>query len=610
MGGAALGRALPVRSLTVRSLLAALLPLCCIQRTMLAQSATGQNQRSSTNDGRRQPPVSSQGRLPVTGCAGQPISDIVIITQPPFNERLPRDLEWVRRTVRRMHVNTQDEVVRRFLLLKPGDPCNQIKRAESERILRAQPYLVDARIRVYDDEQGGVRLEVETRDDFSLVFAPRVRTASPLFRGLRLGEMNLGGSATMAAIEWRDGLAYNDVLGVRYTDYQFAGGRNELRLEGRRDLFGQRMSLEVVRPYYTDLQRFAWVGAVGGTREPFILQRETLPANAVTVRREYGNLGGLVRVGPVGRLKLIGASVTRESERTDSQAVLLTPEGVQADSFPAAPPGYAPQNVLRANLLFGMRAIRFKPVQGFDALTGTQDVRVGVQAGFVLGQSIVVGPARDRDRFVASNIYAGAAGERWYVGVQGITEARYSLDRNRWENVIGSGRAAWYFRPAVRQTTVLQAEWATGRRMQAPFQLSLADPEGGIMGHRRSWSAGARRTVLRAEQRLVVPTRFNVADVGFAGFVEAGRLWSESSVPYSVDAPWRGAFGVSLLAAVPPRSRRMWRLDFAVPVGNDPFRRFEVRFTGVDRSRNFWRDPRDVAASRERTAPTSLFTWP
>jgi len=599
-GGAAVGRAL----------LAALIPLCCVQRAIQAQSSTGQNQRSTTNDGRRQPPVSSQGRLPVTGCAGQPISDIVIITQPPFNERLPQDLEWVRRTVRRMHVNTQDEVVRRFLLLKPGDPCNQIKRAESERILRAQPYLVDARIRVYDDEQGGVRLEVETRDDFSLVFAPRVRTESPLFRGLRLGEMNLGGSATMAAVEWRDGLAYNDVLGVRYTDYQFAGGRNELRLEGRRDLFGQRMNLEVVRPYYTDLQRFAWVGAVGGTREPFILQRESLPANAVTVRREYGNVGGLVRVGPVGRLKLIGASITRESERTDSQAVLLTPEGVQADSFPAAPPGFAPQNVLRANLLFGMRAIRFKPVQGFDALTGTQDVRVGVQAGFVLGHSIVVGPARDRDRFVASNIYAGAAGDRWYVGVQGITEARYSLDRNRWENVIGSGRGAWYFRPAVRQTTVLQAEWATGRRMQAPFQLSLADPEGGIMGHRRSWSAGARRTVLRAEQRLVVPTRFNVADVGFAGFVEAGRLWSESTVPYSVDAPWRGAFGVSLLAAVPPRSRRMWRLDFAVPVGNDPFRRFEVRFTGIDRSRNFWRDPRDVAASRERTAPTSLFTWP
>jgi hypothetical protein len=146
--------------------------------------------------------------------------------------------------------------------------------------------------------------------------------------------------------------------------------------------------------------------------------------------------------------------------------------------------------------------------------------------------------------------------------------------------------------------------------MRAPFQLSLADRDGGIMGHRASSQAGARRLVFRAEQRLVVPTRLNVADVGFAGFAEAGRLWAEHSVPYSLSTPWRGAVGISVLAAVPPRSRRLWRVDFALPVGSDPRRRFEVRFTSVDRSRVFWNDPGEVQAGRERTAPSSLFSWP
>jgi hypothetical protein len=54
----------------------------------------------------------------------------------------------------------------------------------------------------------------------------------------------------------------------------------------------------------------------------------------------------------------------------------------------------------------------------------------------------------------------------------------------------------------------------------------------------------------------------------------------------------------------------MWRLDFALPVSADPQRRFEVRFTSIDRSRVFWNEPQDVQAGRERTAPTSLFTWP
>jgi hypothetical protein len=125
----------------------------CLLAGLPYGTVAGQDVRAN---GQRQPPVSSRGRLPVTGCAGQPISDIVVITQPPFTDRLPTRLEWVRRTVRRTHVNTRDDVVRRFLLMKVGDACNQIRRAESERILRAQPFLVDARIRVYDDEAGEI----------------------------------------------------------------------------------------------------------------------------------------------------------------------------------------------------------------------------------------------------------------------------------------------------------------------------------------------------------------------------------------------------------------------------------------------------------------------
>lgn len=561
-------------------------------------------------NGQKQPPVSSRGRLPVTGCAGQPISDIIVITQPPFTERLPTRLEWVRRTVRRTHVNTRDDVVRRFLLMKVGDACNQIQRAESERILRAQPFLVDARIRVFDDEAGGVRLEVETRDDFSLVFEPTLQSKSPLVRGMRFGDSNLGGSATLAAINWRDGRAYNDLLGVDLANYAFGRGRNEFRLSAQRNRFGQDMRLELVRPYYTDLQRYAWIGSLGGTREPMEFRRGDLPRNALTVRREFANVGAVSRLGPVGRLKLLGASLTREVQRTDEQSLLLTREGVIADTTDAAVPTFRPQRVVRANALLGVRAIRFVQVQGFDALTGAQDVRVGMQLGLVAGRSILVRQARDRDNFVAANLYGGFGGTRSFVGLQAVTEARYDRDAKAWDNFVTSGRLAWYFRPAVRQTSVVESEWSAGRDMRVPFQLSLADREGGIMGHRASRQAGARRLVFRAEQRLVVPTRLNVADVGFAGFAEAGRLWADPSVPYSISTPWRGAVGVSVLAAVPPRSRRLWRVDVAMPISADPQRRFEVRFSSVDRSRVFWNEPRDVQAGRERTAPSSLFTWP
>lgn len=576
--------------------LAAMLAPCC---ALAAQNTTP-----------RVAPVSSKGRLPITGCAGQTISNIVIVTQPPYTDKLPRRFEFLRRAARALHATTRDDIIRNYLLLDVGQPCNQIRRAESERVLRAQPFLVDARIQVYDDEEGGVRLDVETRDEFSLVVGGRAGAPSPFLRGLRLGENNLGGGAVATAVEWREGRAYNDVLSAEFTDYQFAGGRQILRVGGTRFERGQELRAEIVRPYFTDLQRFAWIGSAGGTRNFARLMRPMEQENALNVSREFADFGGLIRVGPVGRLKLVGMSVTREKSRVDSVPVRITREGFAIDSGAPLLAPFRTQNVARINALFGVRRIGFRRVQGFDALNGAQDVRVGMEFGSSYGQSMRVAGATDRDRFLASSLYAGWGGPKSFGGLQVVGEARYDRDREAWDNVVMSGRMAWYFKPAAKQLTLVQAEFSSVREMSTPLQLSMGDSRGGLHGHGRSREPGAQRLVMRAEQRLIVPTRYNVADFGLAAFAEAGRLWSDPSVPYAVQTPVRGAVGVSVLAAVPPRSRRMWRVDFALPVSNDPFRKFEVRFTSDDLTRLFWREPNDVEPARARTVPTSLFRWP
>ncbi len=558
----------------------------------------------------RNPPASSRGVLPRAGCAGQTISDIVVVTQQPYTEKLPRRAEFLRSAARALHVTSRTKVIRRFLLLDVGEPCNQIRRAESERILRAQPFLVDARIDVYDDEAGGVRLEVQTRDEFSLIAEPNVKFATPVLKAIRLGDANLGGAAILAAATWRDGGPFNDVIGLRITDYQFGGQRTELRLFGQRNEHGQELRAELIRPYYTDLQRFAWVGSVGGTRDHVSFRRPERDENAVNVVRQFANVGAITRMGPAGRLKLLGLSVTRELLRADSMPVLITPRGIVPDPAGALPFRFREQHVARLNALFGLRRLRFAPVEGFDALNGAQDIRVGMQMNAVYGQSLQIGDATDRDRFLAANLYGGYGNEHWFAGAQAIGEARYDAVTRAWDNVISSGRLAWYFKPAIKQLTLAQMEWGAGRHMAVPFQLSLADNDGGVLGHHRSREPGASRLVFRAEQRLIVPTRYNVADVGLAAFAETGKLWSDRTVPYSVTTPWRGAVGFSILAAVPPRSRRLWRVDFAYPVSRDPGRRFEIRVSSNDRTRAFWREPDDIASFRERTVPTSLFSWP
>ena len=542
-------------------------------------------------------------------CTGQKISDIIVLTQPPYTSRLPGDLEIFRRIVRKLHTNTRDIVIRRYLLLNVGDPCDEVRRAESERIMRAQPFLVDARVLAFADGHGGVRLEVTTRDEFSLLVEPTVALKSPNLRALRLGESNFGGNAMYAAANWRDGGAYRDEFGIRFEDYQFLGERNVFRLHINRLSQGHDFAFEALRPYVTDLQHVAWRAKVGGTRNYEDLVRPELDDNAIGVTREFEDVGAVGRIGTIGHLKLLGLSLSRELVTIDDHTVLVTDSGYQTDK--TAPPSTQFRNldVTRVNALIGIRGLRFTRVNGFDALNGVQDIRVGLQAGMLFGRSMGILGAKDEDAFFLGDVYAGYGNLHSFLGFQTLSEARRDRLRNEWTGVLTSGRLAWYLKPAAKQLTLTEILWSTGYNVQVPFQLSFGDWDGGLHGFSRSSVPGAHRVVFRAEQRALIPSRYNIADFGAAVFVEAGKLWA-ANVPYAVTSPVRGSVGFSILAAVPPKSRRLWRVDFAMPVGADPDSKFEIRITNEDRTRAFYTDPVDVRRARERAVPTSLFSWP
>jgi hypothetical protein len=553
-------------------------------------------------------PMPAERNIP---CAGQRISDIIVITQPPYTARLPGDLEILRKAVRELHSTTRDIVIRRYLLLNAGDRCDEVRRAESERILRVQPFLVDARISTIADpsDNGEVRLVVETRDEFSLLVSGRVTLQSPVVRGFGIGESNLAGSGIYALLQWKTGRAYRDFYSARLEDYQVGGERNVLRLRATQLPQGHEYNAEFLRPYLTDLQHVAWHAKVGGTRSYDPLLRQDFDNNAIGVDREAQDLGAVARVGEVGRLNLVGLSLSREQVNIDPHSVRITRDGFVNDVPVGLPRQFRSQAVTRINALVGVRRLRFARVYGFDALNGVQDIRVGVQIGSLLGRSIPWFGARDKDVFVLGDIYAGYGNAHSWLGMQTLTEARRDRAAQRWQGVLTSGRVAWYLKPAIKQLTLTEILWATGTSVQVPYQLSFADREGGMIGYHNTRTPGAHRVVIRTEQRALITSRFNVADFGAAVFAEAGKLWADH-VPYGVATPVRGSVGVSLFAAVPPKSRRMWRVDFGMPVGGDRFAKFEIRITSQDRTRTFWKDPPDVARARERAVPTSIFTWP
>jgi hypothetical protein len=82
-------------------------------------------------------------------------------------------------------------------------------------------------------------------------------------------------------------------------------------------------------------------------------------------------------------------------------------------------------------------------------------------------------------------------------------------------------------------------------------------------------------------------------------------------VPFGSRSPLATSVGLSLLAAAPRHSARLWRMDVALAVhGNTAGRHLEIRFTGADNTKFFFREPNDVERTRELTVPSSVFKWP
>ena len=542
-------------------------------------------------------------------CSGQMVSDIIVRTEPPALGDLSKRSRVAARAVRAVHATTRPQVVRRLIIQGIGAQCRELARAESERILRAQPFIAEATITPHAMPDGSVVLEVVTVDELEWLVDVGVKGSSPFVNRVKLGNANIGGEAIALQGVWSAARGpYRDTYGARFMDYQLLGRPYQLMLAGTRRPLGGDWTALAGHAFLTDLQRVAWRTATGERSEYIPLLRESVDAPSVRIKRSFTDIGGIVRLGAPGRLSLFGASYTREYDSGDNEYIRVTRNGLVRDST-AVTDSIHPYRSGRINGLWGVRNIHFLRVTGFDALSATQDVREGFQLGLLGGRSLAVLGSENDDIFLSADMYAGVGSPTTFAAMQVQGEGRQDYNTNRWDGIISSGRGAIYQRMTPRQTLVVDGEWSGGWRQRLPFQLTLGDERGGVRGYRDSQAAGAQRAVARLEDRWYIGRIRALADLGLAPFFDAGRLWAGDAA-FGANTPVRLGTGISLLAAVPPRSKRLFRLEVGYPLSKDPHAKLEIRITATDLTRLFWDEPGDVKRSRESTVPASIFNWP
>ena len=498
---------------------------------------------------------------------------------------------------------TKAYAVRPYLQLHEGGKCTEERRAESERLLRQLPYIADATVQLFDEPDGAVRAVVETVDDIRPIIGLGIRGSRP--NDVELGNSSINGSGQLAAVRWRDGRAFRDGWGFRYSDFHLFGGQNVGQLSLEREPLGTYAQAAIARPFFSDLQHIG--GYAGFTRDEGYLSYVRPEGNPLSVKtlRERSDAGLAFRINTFGTVSwMIGVLGSFEHRNTGNTAVVITDSTIKDTVAAPLQKRYADLRTTRVGGVLGIRVLQFMKVTAFDGLEGAQDVARGAQLAATYGRGVTTD---DKRPFVTADFYAGVGTAASFLGLRVVGEA--TKDASGWGNNVASGRLAWYIHASERWTQLFSVEYAGSTSDSVPYQLTMADAQSGLRGYTGSRLSGGRRVIGRVERRVILPGAGTYLGWGFAAFGDVGQMWA-AKVPFGENGT-RGSLGLSLLAAVPRESRSVARVDVAYPLVKDLHAKgVEVRVSYRSFGRAFWREPTQIARARLGSPTTDIFTWP
>jgi hypothetical protein len=502
-------------------------------------------------------------------------------TDPALNPRF----DWAYRLVNTLHVRTREEVIRREILFEEGDCYDLERMRDSERLLRAMPFIASVDIFGVQQADGTFHVIVDTRDEWSTRVEPRISMGGgSSTRGLRLREDNLAGTGRQISLFYLDREGERS-YGASFHTPQLMGTRWDADLAAGRSSAGYLLSQAVTYPFVGQVGNWAMRQGVHHEDRFFELwvpgEGELVPL-WVPESRRYLDVGAAYRWGTRGHNStLIGAALTGEwiSYPDDPRFGDRTPEELLPDEVPLIE--LETIESIRGLVMMGKRSVYYVRRRALDTVNGTEDVRLGVETGFSLGPSIPL-VSRDRDFSAALTVYAAGELSEVLTGGQLTVQGRRNYDSGAestdWEDVLGELDAWAYWRPSVssRHTMVASIRAAGGWHNVTPFQLTLGS-DAGLRGFGRHVDPGGRRLIASLEHRArlgwPLPDLF---DLGGVAFMDAGKIWP-GSAPAGSTSPLRVNAGVGIRAAFPPGSRQTLRIDLGIPLaGREEGRRFLV----------------------------------
>lgn len=445
---------------------------------------------------------------------GKTIARIRYDTVGVFDPDDPSEDNFLYRFLNRLHINTRPSVVEAQLLLTEGDPVNARLLAESERNLRARPYLGDARIRVDQDCGDSVALVVYTRDvwttDPTLALS---RRGGETRSGFGFSEGNIAGTGNRFAIDYRDDPQRTSIGYSFYSPHLF--NRDiETRLSFSDNSDGQDSLFLVQRPFVsldskwsagvsnedlTQIEEIKYLGELENTYGHSLEHREAFVGWAPVANEEYTH-----------RLFF---GVSQEQHRFNEREETVGP----------LPEQY---NLAYPWLQYHYIENKFAVYRNVDQLQRTEDVAVGANFQLRVGHGgSYLGNDYDVWRYQADYSDLIGIGEDHLLRYNLSLDGRYHKGPEHDSEHLWGGELSYHYLDGTQHRWFVSMRYDQGNNLAQHRELT-AGGELGMRGYPLDYQRGQKRYLVTLERRYVSELHiFSLLRLGALAFIDIGRAW-------------------------------------------------------------------------------------
>ena len=445
---------------------------------------------------------------------GAKIGKITVVPGDVFDTTVKGESGWLYRTANKLHIDTKPAVIRGQLLFDTGDTFSERLLQETERNLRANPYLYDASIVPVAYDGVNVDLEVRTRDTWTL--NPGVnfsRTGGKNEYAVQIQEKNLFGRGQELQVQWESDVE-RQALTFVFADPHFLKSYNQLAIAYSDADDGDTKYFRLARPFYALDVRWS----AGTTLSDSTFQ---------TDRYELGKRVGEFQTQ--AQFYELGGGWSRGLR--DGWVQRWTYGATYSESLFAPVPGAALGGPLPEDRKFVYPWVGFELVEdafqereNLDQIRRTEDVLVGFSAWARLGYApesfgsktdAVLGSAYARDGMDLSPTQS-IFGSAWISG-------RY--EQGEIVNGIVGAEARYYWKTSARSKFFASMSGTATEQLDQDQQLTLGG-DTGLRGYPFAYQAGTSRALLTLEQRYYTKWYpFRLFHVAGAAFFDMGRTW-------------------------------------------------------------------------------------